>query len=65
MFVALDDMVDDLTRFVELDAQHWNSDEGFFRFNDVTLFYRKLPDTVQFECDGIVIEAERFDFIPE
>ncbi|WP_313392066.1 hypothetical protein [Sphingobium yanoikuyae] len=59
MFVALDDLVDDLTRFVELDAEHWRSDEGFFRALNLPIFYRKFDDIVQFECDGVVVEAVR------
>lgn len=65
MFVALDDLVDDLTRFVELDAQHWDSDEGFIQVADLALFYRKFDDVIEFECEGVVIEAERLDFIPD
>ncbi|KAA9018277.1 hypothetical protein [Sphingobium limneticum] len=65
MFVALDDLVDDLTRFVELDAQHWDSDEGFIHVADHALFYRKFDEVVQFECEGVIIEAERYDFIPD
>jgi hypothetical protein len=64
MFVALDDLVDDLTRFVELDADHWGSDEGFIQVADLALFYRKFDDVIEFECDGIVIEAARYNFIP-
>lgn len=60
MFVALDDLVDDLTRFVELDADHWRSQEGSFQFNDLALFYRKFDDVIEFECEGVVIEAERY-----
>ena len=60
MFVSLDDLVDDLTRFVELDADHWRSDEGSFQFDDLTLFYRKFDDVIEFECEGVVIEAERY-----
>lgn len=64
MFVDLDDLVDDLTRFVELDADHWRSDEGFIQVADLALFYRKFDDVIEFECEGVVIEAERYCFIP-
>lgn len=65
MFAAFDDLVDDLTRFVELGADHWRSDEGYIEVAGNAFFYRKFDDVVEFECEGVVIEAARYNFIPD
>lgn len=50
MLVDVEEVISAAVEFVEFDAQHWNSDEGGFRYcEDVWVFYTKQRFTVSLE----------------
>lgn len=60
MLMMVEEMLPEIGRFVEMDAAHWDSDEGCLQAMGLHLFYRKFDDVLEIECDGIIIETQRY-----
>ena len=61
----LDELLYEAPRFLALDQEHWNSDEGFFRFHSLEVFYTKNDEAIILEVDGTELEIEHYDAVLE
>lgn len=52
-------LIQDVTEYLDIDPRFWNMDEGEFEYGDDLVFFRKLPDSVLLFVEGVVYEAPR------
>jgi len=62
MFAQIETLASEIAQFIEMDAQHWNEVEGCVQVADLPVFYTKFDDVVELECEGVIIETERYSF---
>ena len=52
-------LINDVTEYLDLDPRFWDKDEGSFEWDDFEVFFRKTPDVVFLFVEGVFYEAPR------
>lgn len=62
MMTQIETLVPEIAQFIEMDADHWSENEGCVQVADYPVFYIKFDDVVELECEGVILETERYVF---
>lgn len=52
-------LVKHVQTYLDLDPRFWNKAEGSFEWDELEVFFRKLPDSILLFVEGVVYEAAR------
>ncbi|CAN5119008.1 hypothetical protein BH10PLA2_BH10PLA2_00210 [soil metagenome] len=53
----MEQLIQDVTEYLDLDPRFWNKEEGSFEYDDLEVFFRKLPGSILLFVEGVVYEA--------
>ena len=55
----MDQLIEEVSEYLDFDPRFWNKDDGQFEWGEVTVFYRKTPNSIFLFIDGVFYEAPR------
>ncbi len=55
----MEQLIQDVTEFLDLDPRFFNKDDGEFEYGGQTVFFRKTPNVIFLFVEGMFYEAPR------